>query len=170
MDFPPPITLFLPDEGRARTGAAPTPTVSAFIRFLGSLSAFVAAERDLLDCPGWDPATDAWVVAAERARAAVLADVWDVTAQTIRRPCDLGLRELALVIRAAIASEDPDEVAELRRRARAKRATLAGPGVDPSARRLVREAVSLFERLLDLDDEFADRPDRDAPPDLAAAA
>ncbi|WEJ79881.1 hypothetical protein EQ718_06045 [Paracoccus versutus] len=77
------------------------------------LSAYIEAERDLEHCDSWDPACDAWIRDAERARVRVLDGISALrVAPTCRRE-DLPLKRSAELARMLIESDSPQQVRDI---------------------------------------------------------
>jgi len=126
----------------------PTPTMRAFGCLLDAAAALVGAERELAGYSGQDPAVDAWIIDAERARGAVLEAVAGVRAAVALRRADRALKRVAWLFGAVMGSACPDEVEGLRRRMGFIAVRCAE---DPVLAVLAGSALERLDRLLALD-------------------
>lgn len=78
-----------------------------------NLANYIEAERDLEHCGSWDPACDAWIRAAERARVQVLDGITALRAAPTCRREDLPLRRYAGVAQMLIESDRPEQVRDI---------------------------------------------------------
>ena len=91
---------------------AHTPVTYCFIAVMLDLSAYIEAESDLEHCDSFDPACDAWIADAERARARVLNSLSLLHAAPVQRREDIPLRHFGNVTRLLIESETPEASCE----------------------------------------------------------
>jgi len=92
---------------------AHTPITIQFGAVLRDLSAYIEAERDLEHCDSWDPACDAWIRDAERARTRVLDGITALRVAPIRRREDLPLRRYADLAKMLIESDSPEQFRDI---------------------------------------------------------
>ncbi|MFC3087894.1 hypothetical protein [Tabrizicola soli] len=85
-----------------------TPLTQCFIAVMRDLSAYIEAEQDLEHCDSFDPACDAWISDAERARTCVLDRLALLHVAPVRRREDIPLRHFGKVTRLLIESETPE--------------------------------------------------------------
>lgn len=102
-----PITA--PDFPEANSAFTHTPITIQFAAVMRDLSAYIEAERDLEHCGSWDPACDAWIRDAERARARVLDGIVGLRGTLVCRREDLPLRRCADLARMLIESDSPEQ-------------------------------------------------------------
>lgn len=93
-----------------RSEAAPsfphTTLTQQFTAVMRDLSAYIEAERDLEYCNSCDPACDAWITDAERARTRVLDSLVQLLATPVTRGEELPLRHFGIITRNMIASDN----------------------------------------------------------------
>ncbi|RDD70150.1 hypothetical protein DVR11_17820 [Paracoccus versutus] len=77
------------------------------------LADYIEAERDLEHCGSWDPACDAWIRDAERARTRVLDAIADLRAAPTCRREDLPLKRSADLAQMLIESDCPEQVRDI---------------------------------------------------------
>ncbi|RQP04064.1 MAG: hypothetical protein D1H97_19945 [Paracoccus sp. BP8] len=106
-----PITA--PDFPEANSAFTHTPITIGFTTLMRDLADYIEAERDLEHCGSWDPACDAWIRDAERARARVLDAITALRAAPTRRREDLPLRRYAGLAQMLIESDSPEQVQTL---------------------------------------------------------
>ncbi|WP_018000618.1 hypothetical protein [Paracoccus sp. N5] len=102
-----PITA--PDFPEANSAFTHTPITIGFTTLMRDLADYIEAERDLEHCGSWDPACDAWIRDAERARARVLDAITALRAAPTRRREDLPLRRCAGLAQMLIESDSPEQ-------------------------------------------------------------
>ncbi|QEU07413.1 hypothetical protein [Paracoccus yeei] len=91
----------------------PTSITLHFASVMRDLSSYIEAERDLEHCDSWDPACDAWIRDAERARVRVLDAITALRAAPTRRREDLPLRRYADLAQMLIESDSPEQVRDI---------------------------------------------------------
>lgn len=99
-----PITLGNADEVFRRT-----PLAAAFAAFLPTLAAFIAAERDLEDVDGFDPAYHTWLRDAERAQDTLIDATRELHHIGAQAASDLVLKRMIRVIDLMRGTDDPVE-------------------------------------------------------------
>jgi hypothetical protein len=153
--------------GKAPSSSVSVPTL--FTAFLGTLPRLIEDERDLCGCSGWDPAVDAWIKAADASLAATKAACAEVLAAHAAGEADRSIQRVARLFVDVIGSVDPQEVADLRAKARLRRWAYRVPGEIAEARRInlrIDMALDALERWLALEDAFDARSEAWAKPDL----
>ncbi|WP_081614930.1 hypothetical protein [Paracoccus sp. N5] len=106
-----PITA--PAFPEASSAFTHTPVTHQFAAVMRDLADYIEAERDLEHCDSWDPACDAWIRDAERARVRVLDGISALrVAPTCRRE-DLPLRRHADLAQMLIESDSPQQVRDI---------------------------------------------------------
>ncbi len=147
---------------------APVNTVSIvalFTAFLASLPQMIADERDLAGFPGYDPAVDKWITAADKSLAAsksACQAVLKAAAQTSVQSVPTGeinraLVRVAQLFHKVMETVDPDEVARLRAHARLRRWAFLIAGTVPLSRAInaqINAALDALEVWLALEDVF----------------
>ncbi|WP_051416257.1 hypothetical protein [Paracoccus sp. J55] len=106
-------SIISPRHSEAAPSFCPTPVTIQFGAVLRDLSAYIEAERDLEHCDSWDPACDAWIRDAERARTRVLDGITALRVAPIRRREDLPLRRCADLAQMLIESDSPEQVRDI---------------------------------------------------------
>jgi len=131
-----------------------SPVMSRFPRFLSSLSALLSAERDLGGYCGQDPAVDAWICEAESALRYVLDEIDALVELPVRHEVDAHLLRVAKLFRLMLQSDDPAQVAYLRRLARGTGRFLLpwGNPLHFRVNQMILTALDQFETLLAIDD------------------
>lgn len=86
---------------------SPTPIMQEFRKVTCYFGAYIEAERDLEHCGSWDPACDAWIRDAERARTRVLHYLAQLDATPLERHDDQPLKRLGKVAQMLIESDTP---------------------------------------------------------------
>ncbi|SIR24328.1 hypothetical protein SAMN05421641_1335 [Paracoccus thiocyanatus] len=115
---------------------AHTPVTIQFGAVMRDLAAYIEAERDLEHCDSWDPACDAWIRDAERARAHVLDAITALHGTPVCRCEDQPLKRLGQMAQMLIESDSPEQVRDiLALPDRFPHAFLCA-GTDPVARRV----------------------------------
>jgi hypothetical protein len=105
--------IISPCLSEALASFRPTPVTIQFGAVLRDLSAYIEAERDLEHCDSWDPACDAWIRDAERARTRVLDGITALRVAPIRRREDLPLRRYADLAKMLIESDSPEQFRDI---------------------------------------------------------
>ncbi|WP_323715971.1 hypothetical protein [Paracoccus aminovorans] len=126
---------------------AHTPTTTRFTGLMHSFSAYIEAERDLEHCGSWDPACDAWIRDAERARTRVLDAIANLCAAPTRRRADLPLRRYAGLAQMLIESDSPEQVQTLLALPDRFPQAFRCAGNDPVARRVDLMVASFRQHL-----------------------
>ena len=112
------IFLTTTPAGVPKSALRPRPTLSPVaLRFRGVLRAMddlIAAEEDLGDYSGQDPALDAWIRDAERARRVTLDAINELGGLPTHGDGDAQLMRVARLFRVVMVSDDPGQVAYLR--------------------------------------------------------
>ena len=85
-----------------------TPLMQNFRKVTCNFGAYIEAERDLEHCDNWDPACDAWIRDAERARARVLDVLAELNATPLERHEDQPLKRLSKMAQMMIESDTPE--------------------------------------------------------------
>ncbi|WP_051476519.1 hypothetical protein [Paracoccus sp. J39] len=106
-----PITA--PDFPEANSAFTHTPITIGFTTLMRDLADYIEAERDLEHCGSWDPACDAWIRDAERARVRVLDGIAALRGTPVCRSEDLPLRRCADLARMLIESDCPEQVRDM---------------------------------------------------------
>jgi hypothetical protein len=153
----------------ASHAAAAVSIVTLFTVFLSTLPRLLEDERDLCDCPGWDPAVDAWIRAADASLAATKAACAAVLAAPAVGEADRSVQRVARLFMDVIESADPEEVADLRANARLRRWAYLVPSEIAGARRInlrLHTALDALESWLALEDVFDARAEAWAEHDL----
>lgn len=154
------------DASHAATAVS---ALALFTVFLGTLPRLIADERDMCDCPGWDPAVDAWIAAADASLAAIKAACAAVLAAPAEGEADRSVRRVAQLFMDVIESADPEEVADLRASARLRRWAYRVPGEIAGAQQVnvqIDAALDGLESWLALEDPFDARAEAWADPGL----
>lgn len=107
------MPIISPRPSEAVPSFRPTPVTIGFTAMLGDLSAYIEAERDLEHCDSWDPACDAWIRDAERARARVLDGITHLRAAPNQRREDLPLKRCADMAQMLIESDSSRQVRDI---------------------------------------------------------
>ena len=140
-------SIISPRHSEAVPSFRPTPVTIQFGAVMRDLSAYIEAERALAHRDSWDPACDAWIRDAERARTRVLDGITALRAAPTRRREDLPLRRCADLTQMLIESDSPEQVRDiLALPDRFPHAFLCA-GTDPVARR-VNMMVAGFQQHL----------------------
>lgn len=153
-------------------GKGPTSSISVlalFTCFLGTLPRLIEDERDMCGHPGWDPAVDAWIAAADASLAATKVACASVLAAPGAGEADRCMQRVARLFMDVIESADPAEVADLRANARLRRWAYRAPGEIAGARTInlrIDTALDALECWLALEDPFDARAEAWADPDL----
>lgn len=106
-----PITAY--DFPEADSAFTHTPVTHHFAKMMRDFVAYIDAELDLEHCNSWDPACDAWIRDAERARTRVLDTIANLCAAPSQRREDLPLRRCAGLARMLIESDCPQQVRDI---------------------------------------------------------
>jgi hypothetical protein len=149
----------LPSGETAKTVLFFEETTPLFRAFLHTLPCLITAEADLAGCGGCDPATDAWIGAADDARGATLAALSRVLDCPTRTADDRAFQRVARVFRTVMLSDNPEEVALLRERAARQRWVFFTNVAVPQRHEvngLVNAALDALELYLALDDVLDD--------------
>ncbi|KRW98008.1 hypothetical protein [Paracoccus sp. MKU1] len=101
------------DFPEANSAFTHTPITIGFTTLMRDLADYIEAERDLEHCGSWDPACDAWIRDAERARVRVLDGITALRAAPTRRREDLPLRRYADLAQMLIESDSPEQVRDI---------------------------------------------------------
>jgi hypothetical protein len=143
--------------------------LALFAAFLGTLPRLIEDERDLCDCPGWDPAVDAWIAAADASLEATKAACAAVLEALAVGEADRCMHRVAGLFMDVIESADPAEVADLRANARLRRWAYRVPGEIAGARTInlrIDTALDALESWLALEAVFDARAEAWADPSL----
>jgi hypothetical protein len=152
-------TLLRANESMARCVADEECITPLFVAFLHTIPCLITAEADLAGCGGCDPATDAWIGAADDARGATLAALSRVLDCPTRTADDRAFQRVARVFRTVMLSDNPEEVALLRERAARQRWVFFTNVAVPQRHEvngLVNAALDALELYLALDDVLDD--------------
>lgn len=95
-------------HSKAAPSFCPSPVTVLFGDMVRNLSAYIEAERDLEHCGSWDPACDAWIRDAERARTRVLDSLAQLDATPFERHEDQPLKRLSKMAKMLIESGTPE--------------------------------------------------------------
>ncbi|QLH12965.1 hypothetical protein HYQ43_01250 [Paracoccus pantotrophus] len=106
-------SIISPRHSEAVPSFRPTPVTIQFGAVMRDLSAYIEAERDLEHCDSWDPACDAWIRDAERARAHVLDAITALRGTPVCRCEDQPLKRLGQMAQMLIESDSPEQVRDL---------------------------------------------------------
>lgn len=141
--------------------------VIRFPHFLSSVAALVSAERDLGGYCGGDPAVDVWIRDAEVELQYVLDEICVLSELPVRHDADAYLLRVVKLFRVMLLSDNPAQVAYLRKLARASGRFLLTRDNPLHFRlnRMIVTALEQFETLLLIDDG----PDSGADTDGLAA-
>ncbi len=122
----------------------------------------IAAECDLDGYCGQDPALDAWIRDAERARRVTLDAIEELGALPTHADGDAQILRVARLFRIVMVSDDPGQVAYLRTLAAdADRFLLTwGTPLHFKLNQLILEGLERLERFAALDDPDPDNPGR----------
>lgn len=105
--------IMAPDFPEASSAFTHTPVTHQFAAVMRDLADYIEAERNLEHCGSWDPACDAWIRDAERARARVLKGVAALRKAPNRRREDLPLKRSAELAQMPIESDSPQQVRDI---------------------------------------------------------
>ncbi|WP_323716416.1 hypothetical protein [Paracoccus aminovorans] len=105
--------IISPCPSEALASFRSTPVTLHFASVMRDFSAYIEAERDLEHCDSWDPACDAWIRDAERARTRVLDAIANLCAAPNQRREDLPLRRCADLAQMLIESDSPEQVRDI---------------------------------------------------------
>ncbi|WP_052362579.1 hypothetical protein [Falsirhodobacter sp. alg1] len=97
-----------PCHSEAVPSFCPSPVTVLFGAMMRNLSAYVEAERDLEHSGSWDPACDAWIRDAERARTRTLDSLAQLDATPLERREDQPLKRLSKMAQMLIESDTPE--------------------------------------------------------------
>lgn len=106
-----PITA--PAFPEASSAFTHTPVTHQFAAVMRDLADYIEAERDLEHCDSWDPACDAWIRDAERARTRVLDAIANLCAAPNQRREDQPLKRCAELARMLIECDSPEQVRDI---------------------------------------------------------
>ncbi|WP_017998955.1 hypothetical protein [Paracoccus sp. N5] len=106
-------SIISPRHSEAVPSFRPTPVTIQFGAVMRDLSAYIEAERDLEHCDSWDPACDAWIRDAERARAHVLDAITALRGTPVCRCEDQPLKHLGQMAQMLIESDSPEQVRDI---------------------------------------------------------
>jgi hypothetical protein len=126
---------------------AQTSVTIRFVAVMRDLSAYIEAERDLEHCDSRDPACDAWIVEAERARAQILNSISLLCVAPVQRREDIPLRHFGALTRLLIESDTPDTFARTMALSMQLAKFFMCSGTGPTARR-VNLMIAAFRRQL----------------------
>ncbi|GLK63699.1 hypothetical protein [Paracoccus kondratievae] len=101
------------DFPEANSAFTHTPITIGFTTLMRDLADYIEAERDLEHCGSWDPACDAWIRDAERARAHVLDAITALRGTPVCRREDLPLQRYAGLAQMLIESDSPEQVRDI---------------------------------------------------------
>lgn len=145
---------------KSASRAQPTrsPVALRFRGVLGAMDDLIVTERDLNDYSGQDPALDAWIRDAERARRATLDVINVLGALPALGAGDAQLLRVARLFRMVMVSDDPSQVAYIRARAAETDRFLLtwGPPLNFRINQLILEGLERLERFAALDDHDPD--------------
>ncbi len=113
-----------------------TPVIHAFAAFLGTLGFAVEAERDVGGLRSGDTAYDHWLREAELAWERTSRDALAVFETEALQPSDQPLRQTAMLIRHALASESHDDFVSVQAMLDAEPLTFMAMGTSPLACRV----------------------------------
>lgn len=102
-----------PDFPEASSAFSHTPVSHQLAAVMHDLACYIEAERDLAQSGSWDPACDAWIRDAERARVRVLDGIAALRAAPTQRLEDLPLRRCAGLAKMLIESDSPEQVRDI---------------------------------------------------------
>ena len=139
-----------------------TPIARRFRGVLRAMDDMIAAERDLDDYSGQDPALDAWIRDAERARRVTLDAINELGGLPTHGDGDAQLMRVSRLLRVVMLSDDPAQVAYIRARAAETDRFLLAWG-DPlhfKLNQLILAGLARLERYALLDDHEMDDPGR----------
>jgi hypothetical protein len=161
-------------KGVSRPLPTSSPVTRRFRGVLHSLDDLIAAESDLDGYSGQDPALDAWIRDAERARRVTLDALNQLDALPSDDEGDAQLLHVARLFRIVMVSDDPAQVAYLRTlTADANRFLLTWrEPLNFKLNQLILAGLDRLERFAALDDADPDNPDHqlDAADAMAAPA
>lgn len=145
-------------KGASRAQPTLLPVAHRFRGVLRAMDDLVAAERDLNDYSGQDPALDAWIRDAERARRTTLDVINVLGALPALGAGDAQLLRVARLFRTVMVSDDPSLVAYIRARAAETDRFLLtwGPPLNFRINQLILEGLERLERFAALDDHDPD--------------
>jgi hypothetical protein len=145
-------------KGALRPHSTLTPVALRFRDVLRAMDDLIAAERDLDGYSGQDPALDAWIRDAERARRILLDAINELGALPKGGDGDAQLLRVARLFRVVMVSDDPGQVAYLRTLA-AETDRFLLPWGDPlhfKLNQLILGGLARLERFAALDDPDPD--------------
>ena len=134
--------------GGAEHESCNTPVIHAFAAFLGTLGFAVEAERDVGGLQSGDAAYDHWLREAELAWERTSREALAVFETEALHPSDQPLRQTAMLIRHALASESHDDFVSVQAMLDAEPLTFMATGTSPLACR-VNEMIGTAIRRLD---------------------
>lgn len=101
-------SIISPCHSEAVQSFHPTPVTIHYTSMMRDFAAYIEAERDLEHCDSWDPACDAWIREAERARTRVLDGLATLLATPLERHEDQPLNRLGQMAQMLIESDAPE--------------------------------------------------------------
>ncbi|MRX49473.1 hypothetical protein GI374_03225 [Paracoccus sp. S-4012] len=138
----------------AEVASFTTPLASCFSTLLTALANFVSAESDLSDVDYWDPAYSRWRHDAESAQDEVVDALRSVHGAGVKRPEDVPMRRLALLVDGMMGSDNRRDFDRLHRLTSSNAALFRCAGSSTAARRvdnMLVAGLALVDELAGLD-------------------